>query len=95
MAEKPATAFHVIVFGRVQGVGFRYSTIRAATKLGVVGWVRNRADGTVEVYCEGEPDQISRFLTWLAKGPPGSSVSRIEKKKVKSLQTYRSFIIEY
>jgi acylphosphatase len=95
MADPPEVAIHAVVSGRVQGVGFRYSTQRIATKLGLVGWVRNLYDGTVEVRCEGPSNNVARFVRWLEKGPPGSHVVDVAKQKVPSLGTYRSFTIEF
>lgn len=70
----------VVVSGRVQGVGFRYSTVSQAEKLGVTGWVRNLPDGTVEALAEGTTDQIEAFLVWCRQGPPGSRVDRVDVK---------------
>jgi acylphosphatase len=95
MDEPPTIAFHAVVHGRVQGVGFRYSATRAATRLGVTGWVRNDRDGTVEVWCEGDAPAVNSFLAWLEKGPPGSRVTQIQKRKGTPTETYRSFTIEY
>lgn len=66
----------VVVDGVVQGVGFRWSTASEAERLGLVGHVRNLADGTVEAEVEGPPDAVERMLDWLAHGPPSASVSR-------------------
>jgi acylphosphatase len=52
--------------GRVQGVGFRYTAQAAAAEYAVAGWVRNRADGGVELVAEGPPDQVEAFLRDLA-----------------------------
>jgi acylphosphatase len=64
----------VIVHGGVQGVGFRYSARLEAERLGVAGWVRNRADGTVEAEVEGDEASVRAMLDWLAQGPPGALV---------------------
>ncbi|WP_285116039.1 acylphosphatase [Leifsonia sp. fls2-241-R2A-40a] len=66
-----------IVTGDVQGVGFRWSAREAAHRLGVTGWARNRADGSVEAEVEGEPEQVDRMLDWLRTGPPGATVAGI------------------
>ena len=68
-----------IVHGRVQGVGFRYFAARAAQDLGLSGYVRNRADGTVEVCACGNLDRLERLKALLARGPRWSSVDRIEE----------------
>lgn len=70
--------FHAVVFGRVQGVGFRNATQTTALGLDITGWVRNRLNGTVEVQAEGTQDQLERFLEWLRVGPLGARVDRVE-----------------
>ena len=67
------------VHGRVQGVGFRYFAARAARDLGLSGYVRNRADGTVEVCACGNPARLERLKALLAQGPRWASVDRIEE----------------
>ena len=66
------------VRGLVQGVGFRWFVEREAARLGVDGWVANRADGSVEVVAEGPPDALGRLVLQLWEGPPGSSVTDVE-----------------
>jgi acylphosphatase len=65
---------HVLVEGDVQGVGYRYTMRLIAREAGVAGWVRNRADGTVEAEIEGPDARIDEVLAWMAEGPPGSRV---------------------
>ncbi|MFD4421041.1 acylphosphatase [Agromyces sp. NPDC058484] len=65
---------HVVVHGVVQGVGYRYSARLEAGRLGVSGWVRNRADGGVEAEVEGDEASVDAMLEWLAAGPPGAVV---------------------
>jgi acylphosphatase len=62
------------VVGRVQGVAFRATAKDEAGRLGVVGWIRNAQDGTVEGEAEGDASAVDAFLAWLSKGPPGSYV---------------------
>ena len=69
---------HVIISGRVQGVFFRMETKRAADRIGVTGWVRNNADGTVEAEFEGEKQKVVSMLEWCRKGPPLARVSNVE-----------------
>jgi len=71
-------AFHVIVRGRVQGVGFREWTRRMAEQRRLDGWVRNRSEGYVEVLVAGEEAALQSMLTLLEKGPPASFVSKVE-----------------
>jgi len=68
----------VIVHGRVQGVFFRDSTRRLAERHGVAGWARNNRDGTVEALFEGEPQAVERLLGFVADGPRGAEVERVE-----------------
>ena len=65
------------VYGRVQGVGFRYFTWRQAQKLGVYGTVRNCLDGSVEVIAQGTLEAIAQLSTWLHQGPPSANVERV------------------
>lgn len=66
------------VSGRVQGVGFRYSTVFTATELGLAGWVMNQRDGTVKAYAQGHPHVVDRFVDFLREGPPPSRVDSVE-----------------
>jgi len=68
---------HAVVFGRVQGVGFRYTTVDEARRLQVRGWVRNRADGSVEVEAEGERAAVEALVGFLHQGPRGAWVDRV------------------
>lgn len=68
-----ATCFKIWVHGQVQGVGFRYSTQSQADKLGVTGYARNLADGSVEVLAYGEPQQVDALIDWLKSGGPRSA----------------------
>jgi acylphosphatase len=66
------------VHGRVQGVAFRASTRRAASALGVSGYARNCADGSVEVLAEGPPEAVERLLGFVRRGPPAARVERLD-----------------
>jgi acylphosphatase len=66
------------VFGDVQGVGFRWFVAREAARLGLVGWVVNRSDGTVGVVAEGDPAALEKLREALEVGPPAARVSRVE-----------------
>src|SRR5699024_12532182 len=59
---------HLIISGRVQGVGFRYSAQQKAKEYNLVGWVRNNMDGTVELEAEGSDDQLSAYIAELKSG---------------------------
>jgi acylphosphatase len=66
-----------IVSGRVQGVSYRAETASQARRLGVVGWVRNRPDGTVELEVEGPPEKVAALLAWCEHGPPAAKVTGV------------------
>lgn len=89
------TRAHLIISGRVQGIFFRAETQKAASRLGVYGWVRNRRDGTVEAVAEGASDDVASLIDWCQSGP---AMSRVEKVDV-SRQDYRgefdAFSIRY
>ena len=68
----------MVVRGFVQGVWFRESCRRQATSLGVSGWVRNRADGTVEAHLEGDEGAVAQVVAWCRIGPPAAEVTGID-----------------
>ena len=82
MAAQPRTAVIVarrlVVRGRVQGVGFRHAATRAASEAGVVGWVRNRNDGTVEAFAQGAPAAVEAYADWCRTGPPIARVIAVD-----------------
>lgn len=76
MADLVCTRF--LVSGRVQGVFFRASTAREATRLGLKGWALNLPDGRVEVLACGPADAVAGLERWLQQGPPQAEVSDVE-----------------
>lgn len=79
---RPVLARHLIIEGRVQGVGFRYSMLAEARRLGVAGWVRNRRDGTVEAHIEGEDGRCAELERWARQGPPSARVDGVVVREV-------------
>jgi len=75
MSEQAA---HIIVRGRVQGVFFRASTQSVADDLQLAGWVRNCADGAVEIHAEGDASALARLIEWCGQGPPSAAVAGVE-----------------
>ncbi len=72
-----------VVHGEVQGVGFRDATVRRARGLGVLGWVRNGDDRTVQVHAEGAPEAVEALLAFLREGPRGASVEAVDVERAK------------
>lgn len=71
-------AYRLRIRGRVQGVGFRFSALREAKRLGLVGWVRNEFDGSVSACCEGDERLCRRFISWCENGPPMAYVEAVD-----------------
>jgi acylphosphatase len=82
MDDRARSARRVVVHGRVQGVGFRRAAEREALRLGVVGWVANRADGAVEAHLEGAAPAVAAAEAWFARGPLGARVDLVEASSV-------------
>jgi acylphosphatase len=79
---------HLFVRGRVQGVYFRASAQREARRLGLTGWVKNRADGAVEVLAEGDEEEIKELIGWANRGPGAARVDNVDVR-------WRSFTGDY
>jgi len=69
---------HLLIHGRVQGVGFRYSTLIEADALGLGGWVRNLPDGRVEVVAEGPSAAVDSLIEWCRQGPRYAWVGNVD-----------------
>jgi len=77
---RPMAAWHLLISGRVQGVGFRWSMCAAAIEHGALGWVRNRRDGRVEAVVDGAPQAVAAMLAWAQHGPRAARVESVEKR---------------
>jgi len=75
------TAVRLLVRGDVQGVGYRAAAASRAQQLGLVGWVRNEADGTVALHVEGPPDAVDSLVAWARQGPPAGSVENLDARE--------------
>ncbi len=82
---------HLIVRGRVQGVGFRYFVLRRADSMGIAGWVRNRVDGSVEVEAEGPRPKLERLVAAVLRGPAGAYVTAVEQEWSERMPGHRGF----
>ncbi|GGC59375.1 acylphosphatase [Siccirubricoccus deserti] len=78
-------ARHLRIEGRVQGVGYRAWMLREASRLGLSGWVRNRADGSVEALVAGPEPAVQALLTACRRGPVLARVDRIEESFAEDL----------
>ncbi len=72
------SALHLHIYGRVQGVGFRESMRQQAKRLGITGWVRNCAEGSVEAVIAGDEAAVSAMLHWCRTGPPQARIDKVE-----------------
>ncbi len=68
---------HVLISGRVQGVGYRYATVDTASQLGLTGWVRNLPDDRVEAVFEGARVVVEEMVRWCHAGPPAAVVKDV------------------
>lgn len=83
-----------LVRGRVQGVGFRWFVEREARTLGIAGWVRNNADGAVEVFAQGTRDQLSALRDQLQRGPRAARVDDVDEADANITRDLTTFRIE-
>lgn len=81
------------IFGRVQGVSFRWYAQKAALGLGLTGWVRNRADGSVQLVAEGSPSALDELRNWADRGPDHAHVDRVEENRSESAGSFTGFEI--
>jgi acylphosphatase len=93
-AEQERATRRYVVRGRVQGVGFRWFVEREAHTLGVAGWVRNRADGTVEVLAMGSKEQLSNLHARLRQGPRAARVDEVDVSEAQPVEGLKTFRIE-
>jgi acylphosphatase len=85
----------LVIHGRVQGVGFRYTMVEAAERLGVSGWVRNAHDGSVEALVQGDEPAIERIVEWSRRGPAGARVTSVDIQPADVREDFRGFTIRH
>ena len=93
-ASKEKEARRFVVRGRVQGVGFRWFVEREAHMLGIAGWVRNNADGSVEVLAIGTHEQLLGLRSRLRRGPRAARVDDVQELEAKAVPELNTFRIE-
>ncbi len=91
---KSIERLHAIVYGRVQGVSFRFYTRDTAVNLGLTGWVANCYDGSVEVVAEGPRAQLDRLLDFLRQGPSMAHVDQVQFDYLPATREFTHFTIE-
>lgn len=88
-------AVHIIVSGRVQGVFYRYTAQKMASRLDIRGWIKNLPNGKVEAVAIGTPTAVETFVAWCQEGPPGARVLDIEVTPLPSTPEIEGFFIRY
>ena len=83
----------MFVKGIVQGVYYRYSTRKMAGEFNLKGWVRNRSDGSVEIVCEGNENDINGIIAWCRQGPAGARVDKVETEWEQYTGEFKTFEI--
>lgn len=83
-----------IIYGRVQGVSFRYYTQREARRLGLTGWVTNLPDGTVRAIAEGPDTAVRQFTAFLNQGPPAARVEHVKADWLPATNEFQNFSIK-
>lgn len=81
---------HVLISGKVQGVGYRYFTKRKASQLNISGWVQNLPDGRVEAIFEGDREIVEKMINWCHEGSPSAVVQdvSVEYSELEGLQGF-------
>ena len=92
--KSASIARRYVVRGRVQGVGFRWYVEREARMLGIVGWVRNNADSSVEVLAMGSVEQLAALKAKLQQGPRASRVDEVTEQAAEPISGLNLFRIE-
>ncbi len=95
MADNTKKSLYARIYGMVQGVGFRYSTVSRARRSALAGYARNMPDGSVEVLAEGRGQDLAALLAWLHHGPSMARVAEVKHRYMPYSGTYRDFRVEF
>lgn len=93
MTDRPRKALRLLLTGRVQGVGFRWFTVRQAEELGLAGTVANLADGRVEVKVAGDAAAVEEFTRRLRQGPPAARVTGLDEQALAATPEWTGFAV--
>lgn len=85
---------HMIFYGRVQGVGFRYTAYKVAVELGLTGYVTNRYDGTVEMEVQGQWDKMQYLVPMIEKSGRYIRIEDIDQKAISVVEDEHKFIVK-
>jgi acylphosphatase len=85
--------FNIVVWGKVQGVGYREGIKKKAIDLGIRGYVKNLPNGTVFIEAEGEEEQLNQLINWCHNGPSKSEVTSV-KYSVAQTQNFEGFEVK-
>ena len=91
--ETARARVHLIIRGRVQGVGFRFSAFDEANGLALAGWVRNLAGGEVEIVAEGRRESLRKLAAWTHHGPPSALVTDVREEWLEFTGEFAEFRI--
>ena len=86
---------HLLIDGRVQGVGYRWFARNAGRELGLTGKIRNLPDGRVEIHAAGDPDKLAELIGRLREGPPAARVQTIAEEELATVPDWDSFDIDH
>ena len=94
MAKKSIVRLHATIFGRVQGVSFRFYTRDTADELDLTGWVTNRYDGSVEVVAKGSRSALDQLLNFLHQGPAMARVDQVQYEFCPATGEFKRFTVD-
>ncbi|MFH1259270.1 MAG: acylphosphatase [Elusimicrobiota bacterium] len=87
-------AVHILIQGTVQGIGYRCFALRQAKALGIMGWVKNLANGDVELEAQGDKKSLEDFIESLKTGHPWASVQQAKISRLEGNKQYDQFVIK-
>ena len=93
MSNNKQTAVNIIIKGKVQGVGYRYFTLKKAQELHIIGWVKNQSDGTVALFGQGNKRNLELLIAILKQGPSFSKVDEVIVNWEHEQAEYIDFVI--